>query len=571
MQPDGVSSLPTGQRLTLPYTVGKAHSVTVPPEHQAVREIRLNSHWQSQLAELAIHEPALLRGICRGIEKESLRVAGNGTLSQTPHPRALGSALTHGSITTDYSESLLEFITPVSSSIDETLQTLEDVHGFVYRHLEDERLWSASMPCIVAGDAGIPVARYGSSNVGRMKTVYRYGLGNRYGRLMQAIAGVHYNFSMPADYWPIAKAADGDEGPLQDYITRRYLSLIRNFHRWSWLLIYLYGASPAVCASFMRGRTDHPLQPFDAEGNSLHLPYATALRMGDLGYNSAAQSSLRVCYNSLDNYLATLSEAILTPHPAYAAFNGKRDGEYMQLNDSLLQIENEFYSTIRPKRPGGKGETPLTALRERGIEYVEVRCVDVSPFHPLGIDAEQIRFLDSFLLYCLTADSPPCDEEQQERQASNRATVVNRGREPGVQLEAPSGPRVLTEWAAELLENIASSADILDSVHGGSAYQSALQAQFAKVRGDSELPSARVLREMQEQGMPYYRLAMHYSNLWAEHFKKLDIKPETIAALQDESRASLQRQADIEAADKQSFEDYLAAYFNQYKVINTGD
>jgi glutamate--cysteine ligase len=545
--------------------------VTVPPVNQAAREKTLNSHWQSQLAVLADQTPELLRGICRGIEKESLRVTPDGTLSQTPHPRALGSALTHGSITTDYSESLLEFITPVSSSISETLQTLEDIHAFVYRHIDNERLWSASMPCIVAGDAGIPVARYGSSNVGRMKTVYRYGLGNRYGRLMQAIAGVHYNFSMPDQYWPQAQAADGDSGPLQDYITKRYLALIRNFHRWSWLLIYLYGASPAVCASFMRGRRDHPLEPFDAEGNSLHLPYATALRMGDLGYNSSAQSSLRVCYNSLDNYLATLSEAILTPHPDYAIFNGKRDGEYMQLNDSLLQIENEFYSTIRPKRPGGSGETPLTALRERGIEYVEVRCIDVSPFHPLGIDSEQIRFLDSFLLYCLTEDSPACDEDQQQRQAANRTTVVNRGREPGITLEAPSGARSLSGWAEELLAKITGSAELLDKAHGGSAYQSAVQEQLAKVRGDSELPSARVLREMREEGMPYYRFAMSYSERWAERFRHQPVEAETIAALENEGRASLQRQADIEAADTENFEDYLSAYFNQYKAINTGD
>ncbi|WOJ97883.1 glutamate--cysteine ligase [Congregibacter brevis] len=531
----------------------------------------MNSHWHQQLAELSESQPELLRGICRGIEKESLRVAGDGVLAQTPHPDVLGSALTHGSITTDYSESLMEFITPVSSSIDDTLRTLEDVHSFVYKHIGSERLWSASMPCIVAGDAGIPVARYGSSNVGRMKTVYRYGLGNRYGRLMQAIAGVHYNFSMPDSYWPEAQKADDDEGPLQDYITSRYLGLIRNFHRWSWLLIYLFGASPAVCASFMRGRGEHHLEPFDGEGNSLHLPHATALRMGDLGYNSSAQKSLRACYNSLDNYIATLTQAILTPHPDYAAFKGKQDDEYMQLNDSLLQIENEFYSTIRPKRPGSSGETPLSALHERGIEYVEVRCIDVSPFHPLGIDGAQIRLLDSFLLFCLTQPSPPCDEAQQDRQASNLTAVVNRGREPGLMLDTESGPRLLTDWAEGLLSEIAASAELLDTVHGNSDYAAALAEQHSKVRGDVELPSARVLREMRETGMPYYRFAMGYSNRWAEHFKDGGIDAAAEQSLIEESTESLSRQTDIEAADDVSFEDYLAAYFDQYKVLNHGD
>ncbi|WP_439102306.1 glutamate--cysteine ligase [Congregibacter sp.] len=531
----------------------------------------MNSHWQQQLVELSRSQPEMLRSICRGIEKESLRVTGDGVLAQTPHPAVLGSALTHGSITTDYSESLMEFITPVSTGIEDTLQTLEDVHSFVYKHIDSERLWSASMPCIVAGDAGIPVARYGSSNVGRMKTVYRYGLGNRYGRLMQAIAGVHYNFSMPETYWPEAQKADGDDGPLQDYITSRYLGLIRNFHRWSWLLIYLFGASPAVCASFMRGRGEHHLEPFDDEGNSLHLPYATALRMGDLGYNSSAQRSLRACYNSLDNYIATLTQAILTPHPDYAAYKGKENDEYMQLNDSLLQIENEFYSTIRPKRPGSSSETPLTALHSRGIEYVEIRCIDVNPFHPLGIDSTQIRLLDSFLLHCLTQPSPACDEAQQGHQAANLTAVVDRGREPGLMLQAPAGSRSLTEWAAELLGEIAESAELLDTVHKTSDYSAALTEQQAKVRGDVELPSARVLREMREKGMPYYRFAMGYSNRWAEHFKERDINPDAEQALVDESTTSLTRQADIEAADSVSFEEYLAAYFDQYKALNHGE
>lgn len=529
----------------------------------------MTSHWHDQLKRLNTSNPSLLRGIARGIEKESLRVGNDGVLAGTPHPADLGSALTHGSITTDYSEALMEFITPVSTGIEDTLETLEDIHSFVYEHLGSERLWSASMPCIVAGDAGIPVARYGSSNTGRMKTVYRYGLGHRYGRMMQAIAGVHYNFSMPEDYWPTAWEADGAAEPLQDYITGRYLGLIRNFHHWSWLLIYLFGASPAVCASFMRGRGEHHLQPFDAEGNSLHLPYATALRMGDLGYNSSAQKSLRVCYNSLDNYLATLTEAILTPHADYATFNGMDNGEYMQLNDSLLQIENEFYSTIRPKRPGRAGETALTALHDRGVEYVEVRCVDVSPFEPLGVSAEQVRFIDAFLVHCLTEDSPACTDDQQRRQTANLSDVVNRGREPGLCLQTPTGERKLTDWADELLDAVAKSAALLDESHGGSAYADAVKAQRRKVHGDDELPSARVLREMREQGLPYYRFALNYSNRWAEHFRARPLQGQTRDELLRESADSVARQRAIEDADTMTFEQYLAAYYDQYKAIST--
>ncbi|HEY6131092.1 MAG TPA: glutamate--cysteine ligase, partial [Halioglobus sp.] len=337
----------------------------------------MSSHLQKQLQALAQPETrGVLTSINRGIERECLRVTAEGKLAQTPHPIGLGSALTHDSITTDYSEALLEFITPVSTSIEECLQQLEDIHGFVYQQLGDEILWSASMPCIVAGDASIPVAQYGSSNVGRMKTVYRYGLGHRYGRLMQAIAGIHYNFSMPESYWDLAWQQDGRPGQKTDYITTRYLGLIRNFRRYSWLLIYLFGASPAVCASFLRGRDNHGLQPFDPEAASLFLPYGTALRMGGLGYNSDAQKHLNICYNSLDNYVQTLSSAIMQSHPPYRDIPSGLDGNYQQLNDGLLQIENEFYSPIRPKRVVDAGEAPLCALVRAGIEYIEVRCVD---------------------------------------------------------------------------------------------------------------------------------------------------------------------------------------------------
>jgi len=370
---------------------------------------------------------SILTHIGRGIEKESLRINADGKLAETPHPIGLGSALTHSSITTDYSEALMEFITPVSESIEESLQTLKDIHTYVYQNLADEILWSASMPCIMTGDEGIPVAQYGSANVARMKTVYRYGLGHRYGRLMQAIAGIHYNFSMPQEFWQQAWESEGSTGTIRDYISNRYLGLIRNFQRYSWLLVYLYGASPAVCASFLRGSDKHGLVPFDDQKRSLHMPFGTALRMGDLGYNSDAQKGLNICYNSLDNYVETLSRAIRQPHPGYAAIASGQNGDYQQLNDSLLQIENEFYSPIRPKRVAYSGETPLTALCRGGIEYIEVRCVDVSPFTPVGLDAQQIRFMDTFLLFCLLEDSPPCTDEEQAIMDHNLETVVNRG------------------------------------------------------------------------------------------------------------------------------------------------
>ncbi|AQA17944.1 glutamate--cysteine ligase [Halioglobus japonicus] len=526
----------------------------------------MSSFLQAQVTQLAQPERKQLLGqIGRGIEKESLRVSTSGKLSQQPHPQALGSALTHGSITTDYSEALLEFITPVSADIDQSLAQLSDIHAFTYRNIDEELLWSTSMPCVVGGDDSIPVARYGSSNVAQMKTAYRYGLGHRYGRAMQTIAGIHYNFSMPHRYWELEWEATGSPGKLKHFITERYLDLIRNFRRHAWLLVYLYGASPALCPSFLQGR-EHTLEKSD-DGNSLYLPYATSLRMGDLGYTSNAQSGLSICYNSLDNYVETLRTAITTPHAEYADIAHGENGDYQQLNDSLLQIENEFYSPIRPKRVANSGETPLSALRRGGIQYIEVRCVDVSPFAPLGLDAEQIRFMDIFLLHCLLAPSDACNENVQRIQTANLTAVVNRGRDPELMLECDDGPRALSDWAQALLEEMQPIAALLDDVHETVDYSESMATQQAKVEDPELTPSARVLREMREKNLPFFRLAMAYSQHWAQYFRELELDEDAVARLQQEADASLVRQAEIEATDDISFEQYLRNFYAQYQLL----
>ncbi len=509
----------------------------------------------------------MLTQIRRGIEKESLRITPEGKLAQTPHPQRLGSPLTHSSITTDYSEALLEFITPVSTGIADSLRRLEDIHSFVYQQLDGELLWAASMPCIVSGDENIPVARYGNSNIARMKTVYRYGLGHRYGRLMQAIAGIHYNWSMPDAFWDDAWRHAGSPGARADYITDRYLGLIRNFRRFSWLLIYLFGASPAVCSSFVAGRDNHGLQPFDERGRSLYQPHGTALRMGGLGYNSEAQKGLNICYNSLDNYVHTLCSAILQPHPPYADIPAGQADDYQQLSDSLLQIENEFYSPIRPKRVAQSGETALNALVRGGIEYIEVRCIDVNPFTPAGLDAQQIRFLDTFLLYCLLSDSPPCDDVQQAAQLANLDAVVARGREPGLLLDRGGSNITLMQWSEDLLSAMQPVAALFDSAFQADSYQVALEAQLARVIDPELTPSARILREMNTQEIPFFRLAMGYSERWAEFFRARNLEPAVQADFMAEAERSLAAQVEIENADTEDFHTFLESYFSQYREL----
>lgn len=526
----------------------------------------MSSDFKSRLNRLR-DTPELLTRIGRGIEKESLRINASGHLSQSPHPQGLGSALTHPSITTDYSEALLEFITPVSHDISETLQQLDDVHRYVYSEIGDELLWGASMPCILEGDDSIPVAQYGSSNIARMKTVYRYGLGHRYGRLMQTIAGIHYNFSMPTDYWQLAKTAENNNDSLQDYVTQSYFGLIRNFRRYSWLLIYLFGASPAVCKSFLRGSTEHNLENFDKEGRSLYAPFGTALRMGDLGYQSNAQKDLEVCYNTLESYIETLREAITTPHPEYEKLGTCPNGEYKQLNTALLQIENEFYSPIRPKRVAKSGEIALGALAQGGVEYIEVRCIDVNPYLPIGIDEQQIKFLDCFLLFCLLENSPQCDDKDTAMVADNFSAVVNRGREPKLKLQSPDGTIGLGQWGQSLLGKIEQIAQLLDKAHGGDSYSQTVISQRNKLDDPSLTPSAQILSEMQERDMPFFKLAMDYTQRWAEHFREQPLDAKRQEQFERDAIESLTKQRSTEQSDEKSFEEFLSEYYQQYQHL----
>ncbi len=428
------------------------------------------SRLQSRINTLS---PERLKGIRRGIEKESLRTTQAGDLAMTPHPQQLGSALTHPNITTDYSESQLELITGVHATPESCLQELTQIHQFTYRALGDEMLWVSSMPCKLPTDENIPIGRYGSSNVGRAKSVYRMGLAHRYGRRMQTISGIHYNWSMP------------------EVSSQQYFDLIRNFRRHAFLLLYLLGASPAVCSSFVAGR-QHELLPLGQ--GAMYMPYGTSLRMGRLGYQSDAQASLAVSYNGLDGYAASLHEALTRPYRPYEATGIMNPGgEYNQLATSLLQIENEFYGTIRPKRVIFQGERPLHALRERGVEYVEVRLLDLNPFLHVGISAQNMRFLDVFLLHCLLSDSPPDTPQEIAALGRNQHRTAAFGREPGLKLERADGDVVLVQWGAQLLQEFAPIAAALDAAHGGTEHAQALAAAQSMLQQPERLPSAQVL------------------------------------------------------------------------------
>jgi len=505
-------------------------------------------------------ERGVLRGGRKGVEKESLRVTPDGVIVATPHPPPLGAPLTNEHITTDFSESLIELVTPPFGESWELLQYLCDIHQFVYRHLGDEMLWATSMPCSIDGDQSIPLAQFGSSNVGRMKTVYRHGLGLRYGRIMQAISGVHFNYSFPARLWGVLEAVNESRSPLQDFVSDQYFGVLRNYRRHGWIVLYLFGTSPALSNSFFAGRRN-TLQPFGPDTS--YEPHATSLRMSDIGYRNKNQAGVSVSVNSLAEYVRDLSRAIGTPYPPYEQIGVKVNGEYRQLNANVLQIENEYYSFIRPKRVARSGERPTKALRRAGVEYVEVRALDVSAFDPVGVNQNKLRFLEAFLALCLLRESGPIGASEQDALDANHLTVARRGREPGLMLGREGRSVPMLGWAHELLDSMQGICEMLDAGEPQRPYVAALEQQRAKIEDVERTPSARMLAEMRQTGESFFELAGRMSRLHKDYF--LDLYPPNESRLAEFAAAaeeSHEAQRRIEKGDTVDFDTYLADYLS---------
>lgn len=522
--------------------------------HSQQRTFIDNLTWFSQPA--IAHTSRLIQ---RGIERECLRVTSAGKLSQKTHAKELGSALTHAHITTDFAESLLEFITPPTSDINTSLKQLADIHKFTLGQIGQERLWPLSMPCFVGTEDDIKLAEYGTSNVGKMKHTYRVGLKHRYGSMMQVISGVHFNFSLPSEFWQLW--CEQNNLPFaQDSISKGYLHLIRNYRRLCWIIPYLFGASPAICQSFLQGR-ETPYEFKKLGKGTIYLPYATSLRMSDLGYTNSAQDSLNISYNSLTQYISDLRTAINTPSPKYAQIKSGEDGVYHQLNNNVLQIENELYSPIRPKQITQSGEKPSTALDKRGIEYIEVRALDIDPFSPVGVNAHQIHWLDCFLLYCLLLPSADMSAAEYEQTDRNLKRSVLRGREPGLLLEKEAEQISLHDWALEISDDLKGIAEILDKQHAASAYMESIMAQESKILSADKTPSGILLNTLLASDVDNARYGLQLAEEHMEHFAAHEFQIYDTEYFVRMGKESIDAQRKIEAADSCEFSEFLTQYF----------
>lgn len=504
-----------------------------------------------------------LRNARTGLEKESLRVTPDNRLSQRDHPKVLGSALTHPWITTDYAESLIELITPPQERAAQALDFLLNIETFVYQQLEDERLWTTSMPCVLAGEDDIRIAEYGNSNAGRMKHIYREGLAWRYGKAMQVIAGIHFNYSIDEAFWQPWQQVQGDQGELRTFRDAQYMALVRNLQRYGWLIIYLFGTSPAICKSFLGNRpAPEGMEAFNEY--TLYEPFGTSLRMGNIGYTNSKENKtgVKVCYNTLETYISSLRRAITTPCPIYGEIGVKVAGEYRQLNANTLQIENEYYSTVRPKQPLQGFEKPTDALEKRGIAYVELRSIDVNAFHPAGLTRRQLFFLEVFMHFCLLQESPLVSAEEFEVINHNQMLTAHRGRDPEVRLSCLGKSVLLRDHARELLQAMRPVAEMLNTVHGEDCYTDCLDSQIQLAYNPDITPSARMLEEMHAKQESFFEFAQRKSDEHRDYFLKRELDPALAEEFQQLAATSLIRQQAIEDSEEMDFDSFLNAYLS---------
>lgn len=512
-------------------------------------------------------QPKSLFLLQHGVEKEGLRVDLSGRISQTGHPDALGSALTHPAITTDYSEALLEFITPVTTQPEETLNTLQELHQFALMAAPDEVIWPASMPAVLAGEESVRIAEYGQSHLGRLKHVYRQGLWHRYGRIMQTIAGVHFNFSMPQDFWQPWQSFLGSQQTAMDFRSATYFGLMRQFRRHSWLPLYLFGASPAIDRSFLN---EHSVRMSQLGENTYVMDTATSLRMSDMGYSNAAQQSLKVCFNNLPSYIRTLHTALHTGHPPYAAIGLGAPDSPKQLNTNVLQIENEYYSDIRPKHTTLIGEKPIAALHRAGVEYVEIRCLDLNPYLPLGMDADQLRFMSWFLLWCLLSDSPAISDVECERLSFNQRLTVLHGRDPELKLVTELGTLPLRDWGTQILSEIRALVAAIEPSDAALVY-SAIDRYQSWLEAPEQTPSGQMCVHLNAHQMEFRDLVQDLAVQHRATLTQRPLDPAVAARMVDAANASKVRQAELEAQSKGPFVDYVEQFLAQTEHLELAD
>jgi glutamate--cysteine ligase len=284
--------------------------------------------------------------------------------------------------------------------------------------------------------------------------------------------------------------------------------------------------------------------------------------MSDFGYQNKAQSQLNISYNSLERYLQTLEKAIRTEDPYYRSLGVIHNGQYQQLNANILQIENEFYSRIRPKRVSRLSERPTQSLKRAGIEYIEVRTLDINPFSPIGFDSSQMAFIDTLLLSCLFSDSPPITAREKGENQANFSRVVRQGRHPKVCLSVKASYQPIKQVTHKILQQMEFFAQQLDRHYGIHEHIQTLKQLTEQLNDLETTYSGRILSTLKDKKLSFLSYSQGLSQSYKKEFLKKPLSKERLDYYQTIAQSSHQKQKWIEENDSMDFCAYLASYYD---------
>lgn len=400
-----------------------------------------------------------------GVEREGLRVGVKGELSRNKHPKVFGNKIMNPYITTDFSESQLELITPVFNTSKEVYDFLNALYDIVALEIGDEYIWPESMPCIIPDDREIPIATFCKCKQGEEARAYREELLRKYGGKIQLISGIHYNFSLDDDVLNKLYENSSKKEDFKTFKDNLYLKIVRNYLRYRWLLIYLLGSTGVVHSSY-KGEC---LKKLDNISQGAYSCEGTvSYRNSDCGYGNRV--TLFADYTSTREYVNSLKRFI---------------------NDGLIQSPKEFYSSVRPK--GKNPNKILESLLNEGIQYLEYRSIDINPFSKGGISLEDLEFLELFNLYLLFKE----ESNYKDWQIDGLENQKNIARNGGLDIELiRDGEKVSkVQWGLEILNEIRDINHILNLGKG-----ELIDAQIEKIKDYKKTNTYRFIELVKEKG-----------------------------------------------------------------------
>lgn len=359
-----------------------------------------------------------------GVEREGLRVNFEGDLSQTKHPENFGDKLSNPYITTDFSESQVELITPIFNSLEEVYNFLNSLYNITALEIENEYLWPQSMPCNIPDDEDIPISDFNEGEAGDRAREYREKLHKKYGGKKQLISGIHYNFSFNEKMIKHLYNNENNNETYNEFRDKIYLKVVRNYLRYRWLLIYILGGTAIIHESYakecVKKLQEISTGSFTSEG-------ALSYRNSECGYKN--QIDLFPDYSTVDEYVNSINTFV---------------------NDKVIESHKELYSQIRLK--ARDNDDFLNSLLSDGIDYLEIRSTDINPFDKTGISLDDLKFINIFTIFLLTEDEVDY-KEWQEESLYNQNNIARFGKQ-NVMLRS-NGDQILREkWSLDILNKI---------------------------------------------------------------------------------------------------------------------